>query len=149
MFDLIVFLVLLGLGLVWGRFNERRHYRSITKREAQLKDVLVFNERKPPAALGARKTVIAMGAVVIAEDYFKRVMAMLISLVGGRMTVYESLMDRGRREAILRMKAQAAKQGAWMIFDVHVETSSLSEDRTNNAMFSAEFIAYGTALIDK
>ena len=70
------------------------------------------------------------------------------ALVGGRITVYESLLDRGRREAIVRMKTEARRLGATMIFNVRLETSSLSEDQSGRApMFSAEFIAYGTALV--
>jgi uncharacterized protein YbjQ (UPF0145 family) len=85
---------------------------------------------------------------VIAEDYFKRIAAGLRGLVGGRITVYESLLDRGRREAIVRMKQEARQLGATMILNVRLETASLSEERGGRAsMFSAEFIAYGTALV--
>lgn len=57
-------------------------------------------------------------------------------------------MDRGRREAVVRMKEQARGMGATMIFNVRFETSSLSEDQSGKQlMFSAEFIAYGTALV--
>jgi uncharacterized protein YbjQ (UPF0145 family) len=89
-----------------------------------------------------------VGSVVIAEDYFKRIAASLRSLVGGRLTAYESLMDRGRREAIIRMKQAAREAGASMIFNVRIETARLSESDSNrHAMFAAEFIAYGTALV--
>jgi uncharacterized protein YbjQ (UPF0145 family) len=91
-----------------------------------------------------------VGSVVIAEDYFKRIAAGLRGLFGGRVTVYESLMDRGRREAVLRMKDEARRRGATMIFNVRFETSSLSEDASGrSAIFSAEFIAYGTALVPR
>ena len=58
-------------------------------------------------------------------------------------------MDRGRREAILRMKEAARARGAKSVFNVRFETASLSEAHAGaRPMFSAEFIAYGTALID-
>jgi uncharacterized protein YbjQ (UPF0145 family) len=85
---------------------------------------------------------------VIAEDYFKRVAAALKSLLGGRLVAYESLLERGRREAIVRMKEQARRLGATQIVTMRLETSSLSEDwSARRPMFSAEFIAYGTALL--
>ena len=85
---------------------------------------------------------------MIAEDYFKRIAASLKSLVGGRLTAYESLMDRGRREAVLRMKEEARGLGADMVFNVRFETASMNDSAGGRqAMFSAEFIAYGTALI--
>lgn len=143
-----IFVVLLAIGFVAGRANERRHFRELAALEASLRDILVFNERRPPADRQFASGRLVMGSVVIAEDYFKRIAAGLRSLVGGRVGVYESLLDRGRREAIVRMKEEARKLGATMIFNVRLETSSLSEDQSGRApMFSAEFIAYGTALV--
>ena len=74
-----------------------------------------------------RRSDLVIGSAVIGEDYFKRIAAALKSIFGGRLTVYESLMDRGRREAVVRMKQQARAQGATMIFNVRFETASLSE----------------------
>lgn len=143
-------LLLLIIGLIFGRLSERRHYRQLQAREAALRDVLVFNERRLPPEMAIRDGYLVMGSVVIAEDYFKRVAARLKSLFGGRLTVYESLMDRGRREAVVRMKEEAKKLGATMVFNVRFETSSLSEATpAQQASFSAEFIAYGTALIPR
>jgi uncharacterized protein YbjQ (UPF0145 family) len=46
------------------------------------------------------------------------------------------------------MKEQARRLGATVIVNVRLETSSLSEDRGGRSpMFSAEVIAYGTALV--
>ncbi len=85
---------------------------------------------------------------MIAEDYFKRVAASLKSLVGGNLVAAtRSLLERGRREAIVRMKQQARRLGATHVVNVRLETASLSEDWSGRRpMFSAEFIAYGTAL---
>ena len=150
LFQLAVFVTLLVIGLVFGRASERRHFRQLQEREAQLRDVLVFAERTPPPDREFREAALVVGSVVIAEDYFKRIAAALRGLVGGRVTVYESLMDRGRREAILRMKEEARRRGATLVFNVRFETSSLSEDAGGRSpMFSAEFIAYGTALVPR
>ena len=142
--------LLLLVGLVFGRAAEKRHFRDIARREAELADILVFNERTPPPRQ-YRHAALVVGSVVIAEDYFKRMAAGLKSLVGGRLTAYESLMDRGRREAILRMKDEARARGARLIvFNVRFETASLSEAHGGaRPMFSAEFIAYGTALVEE
>jgi len=145
-----VFLVLLVVGLLAGSAAERRHYRQIKIQEFNLRDVLVFNERRLPADLQVARSQLVIGSVVIGEDYFKRIAASLKSIFGGRLTVYESLMDRGRREAVIRMKRQARELGAHMVFNVRFETASLSEDRRGQRpMFSAEFYAYGTAIVGK
>lgn len=141
------FATLLLVGLLFGRASEKRHFAELARRETELRDILVFNERRPPVDHHFQGSALVTGSVVIAEDYFKRVAAALRSFFGGRMTVYESLMDRGRREAIVRMKEDARRHGALMIFNVRFETSSLAEGGGGRSpMFSAEFIAYGTAL---
>jgi uncharacterized protein YbjQ (UPF0145 family) len=140
--------LLLLVGLVFGRAAEKRHFRDLERREAEFANVLVFNERTPPQR-PFREAALVVGSVVVAEDYFKRMAAALKSLVGGRLTAYESLMDRGRREAILRMKAEARARGARVVFNVRFETASLAEAGAGaRPMFSAEFIAYGTALVE-
>jgi uncharacterized protein YbjQ (UPF0145 family) len=144
--QLAVFAVLLLVGLLFGRAAETRHFRELERREAELRDILVFNERRPPPVAIADAALV-VGSVVIAEDYFKRFAASLKSLVGGRLTAYESLIDRGRREAVVRMKEAARARGARYVFNVRLETSSLAERSGASPLFSAEFIAYGTALV--
>lgn len=149
--DLIIgfgaFVVLMIVGRVFGGLAEKRHFEQIRQRENALRSILVFNESRPSADLSMRQAQLVVGAVVIGEDYFKRFAAALKSIFGGRLTAYETLVDRGRREAVLRMKEQAHAIGAKMIFNVRMETSTLSDDSNPKALFSAEFIAYGTALI--
>ncbi len=144
--QLVVFLLLLGVGLFFGRAAEQRHFKSLVQREAELRDILVFAERRPPPDCQVSEARLVVGSAVIAEDYFKRIASSLRSFFGGRLSEYESLMDRGRREAIVRMKEEARRNGATLIFNVRIETSSLSADGSASPMFSAEFLAYGTGL---
>jgi uncharacterized protein YbjQ (UPF0145 family) len=140
------FLVLLAIGLTFGRANERKHFRELVVLEERLSGIVVCNGRGPVDG-AFRSSALVVGSVVIAEDYFKRVAAGLKSLIGGRLVAYESLLERGRREAIVRMKQQARRLGATNVVNVRLETASLSEDWSGRGpMFSAEFIAYGTAL---
>ena len=142
------FVSLLAIGLFFGRANERRHFLELAALEETLRDIVVCNGRGPPAGVEFRGGTLVVGSVVIAEDYFKRVAAGLKSLIGGNLIAYESLLERGRREAIVRMKEQARQLGATAVVNVRLETASLSEDwSARRPMFSAEFIAYGTALI--
>lgn len=145
MVDLIVFLGLLSIGYFFGSYAERRHYQSIKKRERQtLQLPLITYGAKQPLP-DASNSVLLIGEVVIANDYFKLIAASLRNLVGGRMVVYESLLDRGRREAMLRMKEQAIEWGATEILNVRLETSCLSGQNSRGPV-SIEVIAYGTAI---
>ena len=148
MVDLIVFLSLLALGYFFGRLAETRHYRSIIKREQALARIPAIATKIPDLSLRPQKTVLVTGSVVISVDYFKRFLTGLRNLVGGRVKSYETLLDRARREAILRMKDQARIKGASLIFNVKLETSSISQGRRENSIGSVEVLAYGTAFIN-
>lgn len=142
--DLIIFGALVVLGYVSGRIVEKRHYVSIRRREQQFADTLVFGNRFPPLTRPARQMLVD-GSVVISEDYFKALVAGLQSLIGGRLKSYESLLDRARREAVLRMKAKAREAGASMIINVKFQTFAIPGNR-QNSFRAVELLAYGTAL---
>lgn len=146
MADLVVLVVLLALGYFFGRYSEKRHYKSIFKREAELKDIVTIASKIPPMSVNPDASVLVTGSVVISVDYFKRFLAGLRSLIGGRIISYESLLDRARREAILRMKQQARSLGADKVFNIKLETSSISKN-ARGGIGSIEVLAYGTALI--
>jgi len=146
MYDIIVLVTLLIIGYVFGQAAEKKHFNSIQKRERLLKRILVFSERFPPPQIPAPSTTLVAGNVVISVDYFKSFVAGLRMIIGGRLTSYESLLERGRREAILRMKEEAKMLGATQIFNVKIETASISNN-ANQGIGSVEVYAYGTAII--
>lgn len=144
MYDLIVFLVLLVLGFIFGQISEKRHFRSIIRREREMRDLLGFTERRPPMVDGVDATLVC-GSVVVSVDYFRRFVAGLRNFVGGRVSSYESLMERARREAVLRMKEQARAFGATSVWNIRLETASIAKGAGQN-IASVEVMAYGTAL---
>lgn len=146
MIELIVFLVLLGLGYTFGRLAEARHYRSIKEREQLYRSMTLIPIRVPPPELLKHDSTLVSGNVVISVDYFKTIAASLRNLFGGRVGAYESLLDRARREAALRMQEEARKLGAETIYNVKYETSRIGENAAKG-LGSVEVLAYGTALI--
>lgn len=145
MYDLIVFIVLLALGYGFGRYAESKHYKSIIKREKQLNSIPAIASKIPPFRRQDLNSQLVSGSVVISIDYFKRFIAGLRNIFGGRVTSYESLLDRARREAILRMKEQAKNLNAEFVFNIKLETSSIHKGR-GNSIGSVEVLAYGTAM---
>jgi uncharacterized protein YbjQ (UPF0145 family) len=142
------FLILLMLGYVFGRRSEAKHYKSIKIRENNNKHIIVTTERLPEAEFLNHNFDLVNGNVVISVDYFKVVAAGLRKIIGGRVRAYESLLDRARREAILRMQDDAAVLGAYTIINVKFETSRISGN-AGQGVGSIEVLAYGTALIPK
>lgn len=144
--DLGVVLVLLVVGYFAGTVAEQSHYKSIRVRELRMRRMPTTNLRRPPAHWRVERAGLVAGSTVVSVDYFKRFLAQLRNLVGGRVRSYESLLDRGRREAVLRMKEEAAKAGFDAVINVRLETSSLSTPLRNKGVAGVEVLAFGTAL---
>jgi len=126
MYELLFSLLLLFMAYFVGQYRERSHYNSICEREARLNKIPAIASKVLPAECTPCETKLVSGNVVIAVDYFKKFVASLRILVGGRVTSFESLIDRARREAVLRMKAEAEAAGADYVFNIKMETSSIS-----------------------
>lgn len=141
MFEIVTFLVLLVVGYCFGSLAERRHYRSIQTREVELNAIPAIASRFPPVDKVYQQQLV-VGSVVVASDYFKSFLAGLVNFFGGAVVSYEALLDRGRREALLRVKKQAQAIGAEYVFNIKYETTSVGSGR----LASIEVLAYGTAL---
>ena len=93
------------------------------------------------------KSELVAGNAVISIDFFKKFVASLKMLFGGKVTQYESLLDRARREALLRMKEQASSKNAFVVVNTRVETASISKNsKKRNSVGAVEVLAYGTAI---
>jgi len=123
-----------------GTFREKAHLKNIVAREKALLSLpaltMKYTEDRPII-----KSELVMGNVVIAGDFFKQVVAGLASIFGMRISVAEAIMDRARREAILRMKEKAV--GADAIINVRVEGLKIGERRKITGI---EAMACGTAI---
>jgi uncharacterized protein YbjQ (UPF0145 family) len=145
---LIGFFAFLGTTFLIGSYFEKKHFEDIRQREKatlKLPAVTIKNVAKNE---DVSKSRLVQGSVVVSLDYFKRAIAGLTLIFGGRIVPYETLLDRARREAILRMKAMAA--GADIIANVRIETSAIGGDANSGGkkkqIGSIEAIAYGTAI---
>ncbi len=141
--NLIIFLVLLVTGYTFGTIIEKRHFRSIREREAALVHLPTIMLKKPIDETEIKESRLVNGSVVISIDYFKKFVASLVNFFGGRVATYETLLDRARREAILRMKEDA--EGASEIVNIRIETSSITKNAAQN-IGAVEVLAYGTAI---
>ena len=145
MINLITFLVLLSIGYFMGGQIERRHFDNIRKRESQYRSLPVLGTRKVPENYSDLEPTLVGGSVVISVDYFKKISAALRSFFGGRVSAYETLVERARREAVLRMKDAARSQNARVVVNLRIETSSISKG-AKGQIGAVEVYAYGTAL---
>ncbi len=141
--QLLIPIVLLAVGFVVGRLLERNHYASIRRREREHQNIVALTTRFAPEGVVVHGAQLVSGSVVVSSDYFKSFVAGFRTLVGGRFKGFESLLERARREALLRLKDAAKAQGSNLVIGVRFHTTKVAASTTP----SVEVMAYGTALI--
>jgi len=136
-------IAVIALAMITGTLLEKRHFTSIRRREETFHRMPVLTVKGYPTGTPISKAHMVSGSTVVSIDYFKRFLASLRNIFGGEVRSYCSLLDRGRREAILRMKAQDSE--ADLIVNLRVETSSVAQGKRKQ-LGSTEVLAYGTAI---
>ncbi len=146
LFQLLVPLILLGLGLTVGRATERRHLRNLDERERRIAGMLITDLREYSPHLEPESgSSLVMGEVVIATDYLKTFLANLRKIVGGRLNSYQILLIRARREALLRMIEDTQRKGYNAICNVRLDTADIGSQMGKKATAMVEVLASGTA----
>ena len=139
--------LLLFVAYLTGTTLERRHYRSIRRREDNVRGFPAITFKEAPEAWNVRTGALVTGSVVISIDYFKRFLGGLRAIFGGRIKSYEPLLDRARREALLRMKETAIEGGFDAVLNVRFETSRLANSTgQGQGTAGVEILVFGTAV---
>jgi len=145
MIYLFIFIILIVSTYLIGSHIERAHYRSIEERERETLNLpLVSIKDLKENKIQIEKAWLVSGSVVISIDYFKRFLAGLINIFGGEVSPYETLLDRARREAILRMKESVKDADA--IVNLRLETANIGQVAGRSGLGCVEILAYGTAV---
>jgi uncharacterized protein YbjQ (UPF0145 family) len=140
-------ILILVIAYFIGSWIEKKHFNNIREREAKTHGFPVVSFNTMPDDWNVNGSHMVSGSIVVSLDYFKRVIAGLKGLVGGRIKTYEPLLERARREAILRMTEEAQQQGFDAIFNVRLETSRLANARRDGkGVAGVEMLAFGTAV---
>jgi uncharacterized protein YbjQ (UPF0145 family) len=148
-FQLLIVLLPIALGFAIGTWREWRHLKSLDQRERALAGTcVILNTREVPDPSTVRHCALVTGDAVIASDLFKSFAAGLRNIVGGEVRTLETLMDRARREAILRMLDDARSMGAAEVYNVRLQSSNIrGAGLRRKAGVSVELFAFGTAVV--
>ena len=138
-FKIILTLILFSIGWLFGRHIERKHLNELEEKEARLAYIRLDTNKFQTSELNGQ---LVSSNVVISHDYFKYIIAQIQNFFGGRLSTYESVVDRARREAIVRLKLEAEQMGAKHIMGLRLSTTELG---MQGGM--VEVFAYGTAII--
>ena len=145
--DILLLLIVLGITFMTGTIIEKKHFEKIKKSEiAHIKKTIInFGAKKWHKNKKIKKIEFVTGECVISGDYFKNFVASLKNFFGGRLTTFESILDRGRREAILRMREKA--RGANFIINTRIESVMINDTyNPQDSVPQCAIIAYGTAI---
>ena len=145
--SLVVTPVILLGAWISGAILERRHLKNLLLLEGGSRGVLAVTIEDLPEDWHVEACEMVMGNVVISQDYFKRVVASIKGISGGNIGVLEPLLERTRREALLRMKGVAHARGYGTIINVRIETSTLaSARRDGKGTAGVEILAFGAVI---
>ena len=133
-------LVLFCIGFAFGRYYERKHLRELEENEKRFAHIRLDTNKFQTSE---RTGQFVSSNVVISHDYFKYIIASIQNFFGGRLTTYESVVDRARREAVVRLKQEAEKMGSTHIMGLRLSTTEMGMEGG-----MVEVFAYGTAIRD-
>ena len=138
-------ILLILLGRFVGARLERRHYKSIEEREARFRGQPALSTKQSNTLATVRRAELAIGSVVVSIDYFKRFLSGFRMLFGGEVRSYSSLIERARREAVLRMKESQPDADAYI--NTRLETSTIASTSGDEGLGTIEVLAYATAVV--
>lgn len=146
MYELGFTALLLLIGVFFGTRAQKKHIADLEAREAALTHMIVTNLKTLPVI--SQPPLLVTGSVVIAFDHFRRFIAAFVMLVGGRITMYEDMLDRARREALVRLLEKAEAAGSREVHNIRFEFSRVGAlSKGANVGGGAELLAYGTAVL--
>lgn len=126
LFGFLFLLFFLGLGLFVGRAVERAHFRSLEQRESECGDFVVTQLASfPGIAPDGLEPTAFFAEAVIASDYLKNFLAGFRNLIGGEVASYSSMLERARREALLRIIDQAREAGYNAVCNVRFQAADV------------------------
>lgn len=144
--DFGILVVLLALGLLAGGYAERKHLRSLARREAANGDFFISQLKSFPGAVpGMTAPSIIVGEAVIASDYLKTFLSGLRKIFGGELRSYNSLLVRARREALQRLVERARAEGYNALCNVRLESVDIAGNTKARRTPMAAIVASATA----
>jgi len=144
MVDLIIFIVLLWTWYAFWSMAEKKHYKQIKQKESELKNIVVLS-KYDAKILDIKWTELVTWSIVLSIDFFKNFISWFVNFFGWEMTAYESILDRARRDTLVKIKEKAKKNWFNAIANLKLETSSISK-WNKWKIWSVEVLAYATAI---
>ena len=146
LWDMIVqntlqFSIIAIVGWAVATWFERRHFREMDEREVVLDDITLSTLKNVNSGI-SDEVMLLTGSVVISHDYFRTLLIIIKKIIGGNIFAYERLINRARREAIIRLKEEARVQGMNKIINIRFGSALVGP----KFLTAIEMVAYGTGV---
>lgn len=122
--------VLVLVGWYWGTRRAQFHLATLEERERELSHIFITNSKHftSPSALPGRDPRLITTELVWGVDRFQTMLAAFVKLFGGEVNSIGDVMARVRREAILRMKAEAQAAGYNALANLKLDAAEIGDD---------------------
>jgi uncharacterized protein YbjQ (UPF0145 family) len=138
-------LALFIIPMITGQLIERKHFKELEAREAVIRQKILVHNKKHPVMGAPRKMTVVAGEVCIGADRFKTWLAGWRQIFGGKMGSLAPVVERARREALLRVLETAAEQGYSEVGNIRYNTANLKWNAPKQKELLILVQAYGTA----
>ena len=141
-----VALLVVGGGV--GTLLQNSHFNSLKRRERLYRRIPVLTFEHCPEHWQVERAGLVSGNVVVSLDYFRSFWVLARVVFDARIRAIEPLLERARREALLRMIEAARARGFDALVNVRLETARLANRAggSREGLAGIEILAYGTGL---
>ena len=143
-----LFLILLAMTV--GGYNERTHVNSLEQRESETADMVVSQLKSFPGFISSDKPPkMFISETIISAHYVKMILVSIRNLFGGEVKSFRVIMERARRESVLRVLEQARQEGYNAVCNIRLDSVDINgaATRKQSKMALGSIMASGTAYI--
>lgn len=145
----LISLLVFVIPMITGTIIEKKHLEDLDRREAAIKSKVFFHCRKRPVMMAPKRVGMVSGSVTIGVDTFKTWLAKWRQVFGGKMGSLLPVLERARREALLRALEQAHKEGFTEVGNIRMSWIDIGKFDPKQKTLMTSVVVYGTAFSDK
>ena len=89
---------------------------------------------------------LVMANISVGTSWWQTMIGRFHAMIGGNITMFDRVLNYGRKEALQRLREQALQQGWDNVINVRLETSRIVSSSNQGKSSAFEILAYGTGI---
>ncbi len=135
---------------LYGNHYQKQKVNQLVKRESafltqhgrdNIHSISNLIPPKPIANCG-----LVMANISVGTSWWQTMIGRLHGIIGGNITMFDRVLNYGRKEALQRLREQALQQGWDNVINVRLETSRIVSSSNQGKSSAFEILAYGTGI---